>query len=365
MLFHSSNNVKSILFFGVEFFNITNEDVDLSSCDPPTISFQTFTMDTSEKFRLSCFGVDHYLSRQLNARQFEMNRLWFYNHLKDEAFCNCNSDNEFQIIVYVTYIRKTETLKESFINSNIWNYCDNRHSGTHLVEEVDYGAEFVLRLRKPIDPSKESKQVLGQTMRIALRTKFFSGRSVVISYPPILNEMLETMNCSFQGSIGNGFMYSGTFDQCFQKIQEMTDMEKNDRQNIWRPVTMQLRRIPTKLEIQVAIDSSRDIAFHLKEMQQLITQQCHCMTKSPSFNRLPTLKQSLVEVQTLLEQLTSACNNIIDELQGKHYSPKQYDSITEPYADLLGEASHWLTKYHEDVEKVVLKGIEREQSSSA
>ena len=345
------------LFFKIEPFEITDENVDHTSYSPLEVSSLTITTDESEKERLFSFGIGQHLSRQLDAQKCKMNSLWFYNHLKDEAFGNCNSDNEFQIIAYLTFTRRTETLKEDFISSNIWNYCDDNHGGTYLVQEVEYGAEFVFRMRKSVDPLKETKQSVKQTMELTLDNyleNFFNDTSS----PPIFNRLFETMSCSFQSSIGNGFMYSGTFDQCLQKIQEMTNMEKNDRQNTWRPVAMQLRRIPTRSEIRVAMDYFKDTAFNLKVMLESVAQRCRHILESPSLHRLPTIKKSLVEVTELLQPITPACNKIIDDLQNKHYSQKQYDSITVPYDNLLTRAYNWLAKYYQDVSKAayVLRG---------
>ena len=298
---------------------------------------------------MSCLGIDPHHSRQLGAQTIQMNRLWFYNYLKDEAINNCN---EIQVAAYLVFTRRSESLNDDFVDSNIWRYHENKYGGTHLVQEVDYGAEFILWMRKPVDPSKETKDSVEKTMNFELNhylENFFDNDTT--SPPSTLNEMFDTMICSFEGSIGNGCVSNVTFEQGLRMIRELTDTEVNDRQNIWRPVRMEILRIPTKVEIQVAIDTYEEIVLNFKRDHQRLTKECQHLIESPYLHRVPFLKKPLVVVQKLLEKIASDFNKTIDDLQDKQYSPK-YQIITDLYTDTITKAITWLARYHEDVKNV-------------
>ena len=338
---------------------IPNESVELHIYNG-LVDSQTISIDVSEEARLSCIDINQHLRLQMRAQNLKMNRLWFYKYMEDEAFARCDNINEVYITVYLNFCRKYEAIEEKFLDLNITKYCANKYGGTHLVKSVTYGAEFVLWMRKPIDPSKGTKQTAEQTLRLELKSylDYFFKPDLD---PPDLDEELNSMSCSFQSSIHNSFTSNGTFAQCLQMIKELIDMEKNDRENIWRTTRMRLCPIPTLVEIQKTNELHADTVFKLELKQQWVKGKFQQLVESHSFRQVPFLRTPVIEFQKLMKPIASLINKKVKKfkkMQNKYYSPDYYSSITEPYVNLLQEALEWLTIYREFMEKVefVLKG---------
>lgn len=333
----------------IEIVEIPNEDVKVETHAHPLLIPNT-TTDISEKGRLACIGIDQYLSRHLDAKKFE-NRLWFHSYLKDESFSSCN-DNEVHAIAYLKFIRNVKRLSEEFISSNIWRSYKNQ-GGTHLVTDVQYGAEFVLWMHKQVDTSKESKELVERTIHLALENylenKFFRCfPSFRMSIPH--KALFDTMTCSFQSSIPNGCMSNGKFDQCIQKIQELIDIETNDRNNVWHPVGMDLCRIPTEEEIEKRIDYNQDLLLVMKQRGRWMTQHCNQLIESPYLHRVPFLKKPLLEFQQLLEPIASVINKTANLLETNYFSQSQFHNVVVPREVLITFAFEWLNRYHKDLE---------------
>ena len=322
------------------------------------LDYHTISTDASEKGKLSCIGINQHLSRLIRVQKLRTDDFWFNDYLKDESFDNYNNNNEVCITAYLKFIRSTKTLDDDFISSNIAKYSANEYGSTHIVKQVEYGAEFILWAQKPIDPSKETKETTEQTMRVAVKTFLREYFDAVEDDLPVLADDLN-MSWSLHSSLYDEHASNWTLMQCLQFMEDLINIEANDGRNVWRPITLQLRPIPTVTEVEIANDLHTDTVFELERRQQWIKEKCHhLMTESPCLYRASFLKKPLVEFQKLVEPIRSLINETIDKVQNRYFPPKDYLWRTKRYVGLLDEALRWLTRYREDIEQVdkVLKG---------
>lgn len=269
--------------------------------------------------------------------------LWFSRFLQDEkvAYASESIKKVVCLSLYVRIIVGGKKLEGKDIDMQIFN-CYERNDGraTHIVENVEYGAEYLCLMHKEIkreDESKtESKEFIRRSMKSAAKRLLdqVGPNGSDGNYNSEEERQLNDILCTVISSLDPD---NKEIMPLKELLGYVTDV---DSRKILRPVVITLLRIPERMETLIALEGSNYSMGMLNVVQYIF---------SESHNKLNVTKTKLANQFPHIELVTSQFKDVLMKILTQWSS--RSNSTKQPLAldvkrdlsdDLLSDMFDWV-----------------------
>ena len=273
-------------------------------------------------------GIDWHLERSMEQGTLDFNQLWFATYLKSHP--TESEDGMARVTIFLRVVRRTESLCLNFCQSRMYDYqmdCGGR--ATHLVEQVDYGAEFVCCLRRPVDWLSETKESAEENICLAAKSHF-NGTNGPTSE-------LDKVSCIIYSSLNTSQRMKGSFRQSCKWLDNTIRSEDISK---WRPVEIVLRHVHTQLETRVLSEKMEKNRLEMRRNWHWIWNESQILSSHKFLQQLPPFEAALLQFHDLLHPLWSR----IEEMNAFHTAviPESVFIEQKPFRDLLANLMDWV-----------------------
>ena len=288
-------------------------------------------------------GISSRQEQNIQQGLLNLNELWFANYFN----ANPTEENTTHVTAFFKIARRTESLDQQFIQSSLYHYqLDSVGKGTHLIEKIVYGAEFICLMRRPVDLGRETKESAEKTLLQAARS-YFEGAYLTNSEPPM---ELDSIRCTVLSSVE---AYHATECTVQQFANALTHFEKlNVPDEKCRPIDIALLYIPEQMEIRFLMDKINDKKTDIEEKYHLITTESCKLYNTPFLDHVPPL----VKLVSNFRQISTLLWNEIELFYLKIIAkPSDEDKIFGQFnviIHLLDGMSDWLKSQHSEIDVI-------------
>ena len=301
----------------------------------------------------SLMGIDAHLEKSIEGGTLDVDQLWLANYLKAKPA----GDGEAEITAFFRIARRTEILNKQFIDSNMHQYrLDSGGRATHLVQQVVYGAEFIVLLKTTFDSNTETPKSAIQRLTIVSR-EFFDN-AVKSNWtaidPPA---QLGNISCSIVSNLQDGPAEHVKLRQVAECLRDATRSIEDAK---WRPVEIVLVHIPSQLETRLQTEKLKKKKRDLLLTLNWILTKSKALANHSFLNKIPPFKIIIDHFVVLLNSFFVKTEQFFS-LHIASYTPpdvvlKEQESIN----DLLTNAVNWFVQLSKEVQCLypILKGIQ-------
>ena len=313
------------------------------------VTTRIFSSRYPDDSRDSMLGIGAHFKQSIERGSLDINNLWLANYLNSSP--TESEDEGARVTVYIRVVQRTETIEQQFIDKNMCEYgLKSCGRATHLIEQVNFGAEFICCLRRNVDLTVETKTDAED--QIYWAAKIYFDHAVKTNWtemePPL---ELDNISCVLYNSLGLGQVLQRLqhpFRQSVDWLQKVLLYTNN--KNNWRPVKITLRPIPEQLE--TLRQSERIVAKKLKmELNWCwIKEESRLLTKHPTLHRIPPFEKILTHFVNLLESLRCKIEQLHAFGKLDAANLKQIPTVQEPVKSLLLRVIDWVVCLRQEIE---------------
>ena len=327
---------------------VDDEDVIVRRTSASEMSFHFIDDTSSMKSIYYVLGINSHLKNSLDNGYLKLESLWFHTFVN--TFSSCPQDTA-QLSVYLRFPRRTWTLSDNFIQTNMPHYqMKGFGKATHLVETVVYGAEVILLFRKEIDSSRhETEDSVVQQLRSLARDfvkKVFESQPTNNKFD-LPSGVIFTVFSSLLPEQSSYSRFIWSF-YC-KKLASLHSADEEDINCKWRPIDVVLRRIPGQIKTRISTERIEDARFEVLKLWHTAINDsrrlAHC-----AIERFPPLEKSLCQFRDLLTSMDWILQSMCGEIEVEEEDSNVTLDELRPILNLLNDMIIWLERRHQDVE---------------
>ena len=290
-------------------------------------------------------GLNSHLEESIGKGVLDMSKFWVAEYLK--ASPKETEDDGARVTAFLRVSQRSETIDQQFIDDNMTRYqLSSCGRATHLIDQVDFGVEFIFAMRRAVDLKTETKK--SAESRILMESRQFFDQIVRSNWTDLkLPTELENVSCTVYSNVGQ---VKKNFS-IQQSVEWIVNSMKNDR---WRPVSVRLRLIPEqigfRLQMEKIVTKQREMELNLFR----ISTNSRILSKHTCLQKIPPLRNAFAQFQELLAPI----HNKLEEFHTFHRAnstdPKQVIGHQEDIIKSLSNAMKWLLSLQQQVETLHL-----------
>ena len=296
-------------------------------------------------FTFAMIGIDTHLEQSIEVGSLDFNQLWLSNYMKAKPM----EEDETGITAFFRVARRTETLQQQFFDTNKYQFqLESGGRATHLVQQVVYGAEFIVCISKKIDLKTDSKNDIEDSFYKACRTFFDNAAKSnwTATDPPT---QLENVSCSLMSSLQGGQAIKSSLRHVVECLGYATKCTGDTK---WLPVEISLFHIPSQLETRLQLEKitvkKRELYLNLS----LISIRIRVLLNEPTLQKIPPFKKILTPFIVLLKSFGRKIAEFHAQHQAVFTVPHVVLREQQPIKIFLGNAINWLSNIHEQVQSL-------------
>ena len=193
----------------------------------------SFIYNQPDKFKL--LGINSHFKQNIEKENLKLSQFWFAKYLHTSS-----SKDEAEVTVFFRVFRRSETLDQGFLSSQM---CQYNSEATHLVQEVVYGTEILCSMSRAINKVHETKENAEKNIYLAAKRYFdraIGPNSINSCTPPA---ELNNVSCTVLSTLESGYNTKGLFPLFSGWLQNIVNNENYTPQK-WRAVEIVLRPFP-------------------------------------------------------------------------------------------------------------------------
>ena len=296
------------------------------------------------KFKYNMVGVNSHLEKSIKEETLNLSHLWLADYVKAT---DDGSDLLARVTVYCKKVQIKETLRQQFIDSKMDGHLLKREEcATHLVEQVVYGTEFLCLMQRIIDPKRESKETVQESVYQAAKTyinKITDLNSTDTTEPPVeLNNVTCTIFSSHEASA------ECSVEELSQKLRYNIISENVPEK--FRPIEILLHHIPYHFETRIFTEKKKDFILDIERNWNLVVEEECKLSNSPSVDRVPPLKNAIWQFHNLLDPLKKKINKLCTKITIDIEEQEKVLKDMEFIVQLLYDMNNWLVHRRSEIE---------------
>ena len=324
----------------------------------------TYFQRQSDKFKRYMLGIQAHLGDNIDNGCIDLDQLWFSNYLKPKKTENKNDTT--QVTVFLRVTRKTEALRPRVINSKMNEYRqEDGKRATHLVTEVVYGAELICSMQKSIVCELDNRECAEESFYLAVKAFFDETlrwkSSTTRCEPPA---ELHNVSCRIYSNLDTSQLKSTeSFERFHAWLNKNIIEVEDDNSEKWRPIEMNLQRIPDLIEARFLLERMQDIKLGRKRNKitwNKIKTRNNKIGNHKLINRIPPIKRILNQLYVLLNPLEQKIEEIYTKLIDHNCKSDEVYQRIKTITDLLDHINDWLICRQSELEMIttLLKGTQ-------
>ena len=295
-------------------------------------------------------GIDSHLEKSIE--EGTLDHLWLANYLKAKPA----GHNEVKITAFFRIARRTEILNQQFIDRNMHRYqLESCGRATHLVQQVVYGADFIVSLKRDIDLNTETTNSAIESLTHASRTFFDNAIKSNWSAidPPV---QLANVDCTIMSSLRNELVITVTLQQAAECLRDATKCIEDAK---WRPVEIVLFHIPSQLETRLQTETMKLKKRDLFLTMNWILTKSHTLSSHPVLDKIHCFKNILDHFIALMNSFLVKTEQLYSQHVAMSTAPSVVLRELVSIHNLLNSAGNWLVQFGKEVDSLhpILNGI--------
>ena len=297
-------------------------------------------------------GIDTHLEKSIEEGNLDVDHLWLANYLKAKPA----GDNVAEVTAFFRIVRRIENINQQFIDRNVHQYqLESGSRATHLVQQVEDGAEVIVSLKRNFDLNTETTNSATESLTLASRA--FFDKAVKSNWtaidPPV---QLANVDCTIMSSLRNELVITVTLRQAAECLRDATKCIEDAK---WRPVEIVLVHIPSQLETRLQTEKLK------KKKRDVFLTMNRILTKSHTLSNHPLLDQIRC-FKNILDHFIVLANSFLvktEQFYSQHVAMSTAPSVVlgelVSIHNLLNSAGNWLVQFGKEVDSLhpILNGI--------
>jgi GTPase SAR1 family protein len=311
-----------------------------------------------DEFKRQVLGISSHFEYSINKGSVDETSFWFNDYLQDSSI---DEDNRSvaKMDVFFRFKRRTECIiPEHFSDSEMYEYqVTSGGRATHLVEQVVYGAEFIVSMRRAVDRN-ETKENAEKSLRIAAKAYFDEAvgpnSNEMNEQPPVeLNNVICTNFCSL--SEHRMVKKQCSIRESCEWLRETIGLDEEIDGMKWQAIEIVLRNIPDQIGARLFLDMKNEFSIEKKRSRTQffrIQEESSQISKCSSFDLVPQSIIMMKEFLKLLPELEKKFNLFNETDFLKLEFPENVLSEIKEMTILFADIIEWLLKREKDIGKI-------------
>lgn len=313
-----------------------------------TVTKRLFSSQCPEEFRLLMVGINPHLQQSIAQGTLDLSQLWINDYLEYRP--TETKDDGARVTAYFRIARSTETIDKQFIEANMHRYqLSSGGWATHLIQQVVYGAEFIVSMRMG-DLKNETKKSAEDKIYQAA-TAYFE-KTIKTNWVEIepLEAGLDSVACTVFSNLNSRQEQKTSFKQAVEWLKNAVQLNEVGGVK-WKPIEIVLSLIPSQLETRLHMEKIKVNQLEMELNLRWISTKSRALSKDSLLRRTP-FKTLLCQFLVLIVPF----RNKIGELHAAHTVnstiPERVFQDQKEIKDLLSNAIAWLLRLGNEVESL-------------
>ncbi len=313
-----------------------------------TVTKRLFSSQCPEEFRLLMVGINPHLQQSIAQGTLDLSQLWINDYLEYRP--TETKDDGARVTAYFRIARSTETINAQFIEANMHRYqLSSGGWATHLIQQVVYGAEFIVSMRMGDLKNETKKSVEDNIYRAA--TAYFE-KTIKTNWVEIepLEAGLDSVACTVFSNLNSHHVQKTSFKQAVEWLRNAVQLNEVGGVK-WKPIEIVLSHIPSQLETRLHMEKIKVNQLEIELNLRWISTKSQALSKDSQLQRSP-FKALLCQFRVLIVPF----RNKIGELHATHTVnftiPERVFRDQKEIKDLLSNAIGWLLRLGKEVESL-------------
>ena len=333
--------------------NVCKQENCLEFIQKSVITYQNvFPTRCSRILTFALMGIDAHLEKSIEEGALDVDHLWLANYLKAKPAGN----GVAEITAFFRIVRRIENINQEFIDRNMHRYqLDSSGRATHLVQQVVYGADFIVSLKKDIDLNAETTNRAIERLTLASRTFFDNAiKSNWIAIDP--PAQLANVSCFIITNLQDGQAVHVKLRQAAECLRDATKCIEDAK---WRPVEIVLFHIPSQLETRLQTETMKWKKRDLFLTMNWILTKSHTLSNHPLLDQIRCFKNILDHFIVLANSFLVKTEQFYSQHVAMSTAPSVVLGELELNHNLLNSAGNWLAQFGKEVYSLhpILNGI--------
>ena len=297
-------------------------------------------------------GIDTHLEKSIEEGNLDVDHLWLANYLKAKPA----GDNVAEVTAFFRIVRRIENINQQFIDRNMHQYqLESGSRATHLVQQVEYGAEFIVSLKRNFGLNTETTNSAIESLTLATREFFDKAvKSNWIAIDPLFQ--LANVSCSIMSSLRSELVIKVTLRQAAECLRDATKCIEDAN---WRPVEIVLVHIPSQLETLIQTEKINKKKRDLLLTLNLMLSKSQTLSNHPVLKKVRCFKNIVDHFIVLMNSFLVKTEQFYSQHVAMYTPPSVVLKELESAHNLLNSAGNWLAQLGKEVDSLhpILNGI--------